>query len=73
MAILDEFILLNQKKFLFFYDDSSKTLPILKWQKKYDVIKDYIKKPITANKLELLCKLIGEMRFPGNISKLVPY
>jgi hypothetical protein len=29
--------------------------------KKYDVIKDYIKKPITANKLELLCKLIGEM------------
>jgi hypothetical protein len=45
----------------------------LKWQKKYDVIKDYIKKPITANKLELLCKLIGEMRFPGNISKLVPY
>jgi response regulator RpfG family c-di-GMP phosphodiesterase len=48
----------HKKKNLFFIMTSSIDLPILKWQKKYDVIKDYIKKPITANKLELLCKLI---------------
>ncbi|MDI5887864.1 hypothetical protein [Flavobacterium yafengii] len=29
--------------------------------KKYDVIKDYIMKPITANKLDMLCKLISKI------------
>jgi hypothetical protein len=62
MAILDEFISLAQKKRnLYFIMTSSIDPADIEMAKKYDVIKDYIKKPITANKLELLCKLIGEM------------
>jgi response regulator of citrate/malate metabolism len=61
MAILDEFILLAQKEISIFIMTSSIDPADIEMAKKYDVIKDYIKKPITANKLELLCKLIGEM------------
>ena len=59
---LDEFIHLSiQKEISIFIMTSSIDPADIERAKKYDVIKDYIMKPITASKLEMLCKLIAEM------------
>jgi len=59
---LDEFIHLPiQKEISIFIMTSSIDPADIERAKKYDVIKDYIKKPITASKLEMLCKLIAEL------------
>ncbi len=59
---LDEFIHLPiEKEISIFIMTSSIDPADIEMAKKYDVIKDYIMKPITANKLEMLCKLIAEL------------
>ena len=59
---LDEFIHLPIKKEISVFIMTSSIDPAdIEMARKYSVIKDYIMKPITANKLELLCKLIADM------------
>jgi CheY-like chemotaxis protein len=59
---LDEFIHLPIKKEISIFIMTSSIDPVdIEMAKKYDVIKDYIMKPITANKLDMLCKLISEI------------
>ena len=59
---LDEFILLPiQKKISIFIMTSSIDPIDIEMAKKYKVVKDYIEKPITAIKLDALCKLIGDI------------
>lgn len=58
---LDEFIHLPIKKEISIFIMTSSIDPAdIEMAKKYDVIKDYIMKPITANKLDMLCKLIAK-------------
>ena len=58
---LDEFIHLPIKKEISIFIMTSSIDPAdIEMAKKYDVIKDYIMKPITANKLDILCKLIAK-------------
>lgn len=59
---LEEFIHLSFKKEIFIFIMTSSIDPAdIEKAKKYDVVKDYIMKPITANKLDSLCKLIAEI------------
>ncbi|MDI5895066.1 response regulator [Flavobacterium algoritolerans] len=59
---LDEFIHLPIKKEISIFIMTSSIDPAdIEMAKKYDVIKDYIMKPITANKLDMLCKLISKI------------
>lgn len=56
---LDEFILLPiEKKISIFIMTSSIDPTDIEMAKKYDVVKDYIEKPITAQKLDAIFKLI---------------
>lgn len=58
---LDEFIHLPIKKEISIFIMTSSIDPAdIEMAKKYAVIKDYIMKPITAVKLDLLCKLISD-------------
>ncbi|TDE30322.1 MULTISPECIES: response regulator [Flavobacterium] len=59
---LDEFIHLPIKKEISIFIMTSSIDPAdIEMAKKYDVIKDYIMKPITAQKLDTLCKLISKI------------
>lgn len=59
---LDEFIHLSVKKEISIFIMTSSIDPTdIEKAKKYDVVKDYIMKPITANRLDLLCKLIADI------------
>lgn len=59
---LDEFILLPIEKRISIFIMTSSIDPIdIEMAKKYKVVKDYIEKPITAIKLDALCKLIGDI------------
>lgn len=59
---LDEFILLPIKKEISIFIMTSSIDPAdIEMAKKYDVIKDYIMKPITAQKLNELCVLIAKI------------
>jgi CheY-like chemotaxis protein len=59
---LDEFILLPIKKEISIFIMTSSIDPAdIEMAKKYDVIKDYIMKPITAQKLNELCALIAKI------------
>ncbi|WP_338645493.1 response regulator [Flavobacterium sp. KS-LB2] len=59
---LDEFIHLPIKKEISIFIMTSSIDPAdIEMAKKYDVIKDYIMKPITANKLDMLCKLMSKI------------
>ena len=59
---LDEFIQLpKQKEISIFIMTSSIDPADIEMAKNYAVIKDYIMKPITANKLDMLCKLIANL------------
>ncbi|MFV5691838.1 response regulator [Flavobacterium sp. LT1R49] len=58
---LDEFVLLPIKKEISIFIITSSIDPIdIEMAKKYSVVKDYIMKPITAQKLNALCILIGK-------------
>ncbi|MFQ3173749.1 MAG: CheY-like chemotaxis protein [Flavobacterium sp.] len=57
---LDEFILLSIKKEIFIFIVTSSIDPYdIELAKKYDMVKSYIMKPITAKKLEVASELIG--------------
>ena len=57
---LDEFILLPIQKEISIFIVSSSIDPYdIETAKKYDMVKSYIMKPITAQKLQAACKLIG--------------
>ncbi|MFH6971687.1 response regulator [Flavobacterium petrolei] len=59
---LDEFILLSLKKEISIFIMTSSIDPAdIEMAKKYSVVKHYIMKPITAEKLHKLCLLIGEI------------
>lgn len=59
---LDEFIHLPIKKEISIFIMTSSIDPAdIEMAKKYSVIKDYIMKPITANKLDMLCKLMSKI------------
>jgi CheY-like chemotaxis protein len=59
---LDEFILLALKKEISIFIMTSSIDPAdIEMAKKYSVVKHYIMKPITAEKLHKLCLLIGEI------------
>jgi CheY-like chemotaxis protein len=59
---LDEFVLLPIKKEISIFIITSSIDPIdIEMAKKYSVVKDYIMKPITAQKLNALCVIIGEI------------
>lgn len=59
---LDEFVHLPIKKEISIFIMTSSIDPAdIEMAKKYDVIKDYIMKPITANKLDMLCKLMSKI------------
>ncbi|MBG6187352.1 response regulator [Flavobacterium sp. CAN_S2] len=59
---LDEFILLSLKKEISIFIMTSSIDPAdIEMAKKYSVVKQYIMKPITAEKLNTLCLLIGEI------------
>lgn len=59
---LDEFVLLPIKKEISIFIITSSIDPFdIEMAKKYSVVKDYIMKPITAEKLNVLCILIGEI------------
>ena len=57
---LDEFVLLPIKKEISVFIMSSSIDPVdIEMAKKYKIVKDYVEKPITTKKLDVLCKLIG--------------
>ena len=57
---LDEFVLLPIKKEISVFIMTSSIDPVdIEMAKKNTVVKDYVEKPITTKKLDLLCKLIG--------------
>ncbi|RKS92389.1 response regulator receiver domain-containing protein [Flavobacterium limicola] len=59
---LDEFILLSLKKEISIFIMTSSIDPAdIEMAKKYNVVKHYIMKPITAEKLNELCLLIGDI------------
>ena len=59
---LDEFILLPIEKNISIFIMTSSIDPIdIEMAKRYNVVKDYIEKPITAQKLDTLCKLIEDI------------
>lgn len=59
---LAEFILLLLKKEISIFIMTSSIDPAdIEMAKKYSVVKQYIMKPITADKLNELCLLIGEL------------
>ncbi|SDH74847.1 Response regulator receiver domain-containing protein [Flavobacterium omnivorum] len=59
---LDEFIELSLKKEIFIFIMTSSIDPAdIEKAKEYQIVKDYIEKPITAKKLDAICKLIGEI------------
>ncbi|MFV8375549.1 response regulator [Flavobacterium sp. LB1P62] len=59
---LDEFIQIPIKKEISIFIITSSIDPIdIEMAKKYSVVKDYIMKPITTEKLNTLCILIGEI------------
>lgn len=59
---LDEFIHLSVKKEISIFIMTSSIDPTdIEKAKNYNVVKDYIMKPITANRLDLLCKLIADI------------
>ncbi|MFV5695574.1 response regulator [Flavobacterium sp. LB3P122] len=58
---LDQFVLLPIKKEISIFIITSSIDPIdIEMAKKYSVVKDYIMKPITTEKLNTLCILIGK-------------
>ena len=58
---LDEFMLLPIKKEISIFIMTSSIDPVdIEMAKKYKIVKDYVEKPITSKKLDLLCKLIGK-------------
>ena len=59
---LDEFVLLPLKKEISIFIMTSSIDPAdIEMAKKYSVVKQYIMKPVTADKLNELCLLIGEL------------
>lgn len=59
---LDEFIsLMIEKNIHIFIMTSSIDPADIKMATKYKVVKEYIVKPITTQKLDVLCKLIGDL------------
>lgn len=59
---LDEFIHLPLKKEISIFIMTSSIDPAdIEKAKQYNVVKNYIEKPITLKKLDALCKLIGEI------------
>lgn len=59
---LDEFVLLSLKKEISIFIMTSSIDPAdIEMAKKYSVVKQYIMKPVTADKLNELCLLIGEL------------
>ena len=57
---LDEFMLLPIKKEISIFIMTSSIDPVdIEMAKKYKIVKDYVEKPITSKKLDLLSKLIG--------------
>ena len=57
---LDEFVLLPIKKEISVFIMTSSIDPVdIEMAKKYKIVKDYVEKPITTKKLDVLCKLIG--------------
>ena len=59
---LDEFIHLALKKEISIFIMTSSIDPAdIEKAKQYNVVKNYIEKPITLKKLDALCKLIGEI------------
>ena len=58
---LDEFMLLPIKKEISIFIMTSSIDPVdIEMAKKYKIVKDYVEKPITSKKLDLLSNLIGE-------------
>jgi len=59
---LDEFVLLPLQKEIAVFIVTSSIDPFdIEKGKKYPIIKDYIMKPITSQKLEHICQLVGEL------------
>ena len=58
---LDEFVLLPIKKEISVFIMTSSIDPVdIEMAKKYKIVKDYVEKPITTKKLDVLCNLIGK-------------
>ena len=58
---LDEFVLLPIKKEISVFIMTSSIDPVdIDMAKKYKIVKDYVEKPITSKKLDLLSNLIGK-------------
>ena len=58
---LDEFVLLPIKKEISVFIMTSSIDPVdIEMAKKYKIVKDYVEKPITSKKLDLLSNLIGK-------------
>ena len=58
---LDEFMLLPIKKEISIFIMTSSIDPVdIEMAKKYKIVKDYVEKPITSKKLDLLSNLIGK-------------
>ena len=58
---LDEFVLLPIKKEISIFIMTSSIDPVdIEMAKKYKIVKDYVEKPITSKKLDLLSNLIGK-------------
>ena len=58
---LDEFMLLPIKKEISIFIMTSSIDPVdIEMTKKYKIVKDYVEKPITSKKLDLLSNLIGK-------------
>ena len=60
---LDEFIQLQIKKEIVIFIMTSSIDPAdIEMAKKYTVVKEYIMKPVTAEKLNTLCQIIGTIK-----------
>lgn len=60
---LDEFMQLPLKKEIAIFIMTSSIDPAdIEMAKKYEVVKEYIRKPITADKLDTLCQVIGAIK-----------
>ena len=58
---LDEFMLLPIKKEISIFIMTSSIDPVdIEMAKKYKIVKDYVEKPITSKKLDLISNLIGK-------------
>ena len=58
---LDEFMLLPIKKEISIFIMTSSIDPVdIEMAKKYKIVKDYVEKPITSKKLDVLSNLIGK-------------